>query len=72
MAMMKRRKPDALCEQETSNEMPPLKNAERIAATEEEMERRMQSALADVYEVLGYASGEDGWSQLELVNDLIH
>jgi len=75
MAMTKRRKPDALCEKETINEKPLLKNSEPIAMSEEEMERRMQSALADVYEVLGYASSERSaveWSELELINDLVH
>ena len=43
--------------------------------TDDELEKRMQSALEDVYEVLLIAdesNGESGWSGLELVNDLIH
>jgi len=74
--MTKRRKPDTLCQQETNcEEMPPPKATTQSIATDEELERRMRSALADVYEVLGYASDERNmveWSKLELVNDLIH
>ncbi len=74
--MTKRRKPESLCQQETiGEEMPPPKTITQSVATDEELERRMRSALADVYEVLGYASDERNaveWSKLELVNDLIH
>ena len=74
--MTKRRKTETLCQQETNGEeMPPPKTKTQSAATDEELERRMRSALADVYEVLGYASDERNaieWSKLELVNDLIH
>ncbi len=76
MAMTKRRKPDARSQHEmTNDEMPPPKTTTQSAATDEEMERRMRSALEDVYEVLGYANDERDaveWSRLELVNDLIH
>ena len=76
IAMTKRRKPDALCQQETTGkEMPTPKTTTRSVATDEELECRLRSALADVYEVLGYTSDERNaieWSKLELVNDLIH
>ena len=40
----------------------------------DELERQMQSALEDVYEVLQLASDDAGvvWTELELVNDLTH
>lgn len=41
----------------------------------DELEREMQSALEDVYEVLQLASDDAGgivWVELELVNDLTH
>jgi CRISPR/Cas system type I-B associated protein Csh2 (Cas7 group RAMP superfamily) len=76
MTMTKRRKQDARSRQETTAEgnRPPAA-ATRSSAADEELERRMRSALADVYEVLGYASDERNaaeWSRLELVNDLVH
>lgn len=76
MTMTKRRKSDARSQHETANDenRQPM-TATRSAATDEELERRMRSALADVYEVLGYASDERNaveWSSVELVNDLVH
>lgn len=75
-AMTKRRRPDTRSQHETiGEEMPPPKTTTRSVATGEELERRMRSALADVYEVLGCASDERNaveWSNLGLVNDLIH
>lgn len=59
---------------ETSSEEPrPQKTREQ--ATDDELKRRMQSALEDVYEVLLTPDGsetESGWAGLELVNDLTH
>ncbi len=76
MQMTKRRKADALRQQDANGEeMPPPKTTTRSAARDEELECRLRSALADVYEVLGYASDERNaveCSNLELVNDLIH
>ncbi len=74
--MTKRRKSDTRYQQKTTDEeIRPPQTTTRSVATDEELERRMQSALADVYEVLGYASDERNtveWSKLELVNDLVH
>lgn len=74
--MTKRRKPDTRPQHETiGEEIPPPKTTTQSVAMDEELERRMRSALADVYEVLGYASDERNaveWSNLGLVNDLIH
>ncbi len=74
--MTKRRKSDARYQQEaTGEEMRPPQAAPRGLTTEEELERRMRSALADVYEVLGFASVEGKvieWSEIELINDLVH
>lgn len=77
VAMTKRRKPGALCQQDANGEemSPPPKTMTQSAATDEELECRLRSALADVYEVLGYTSDERNaieWSKIELVNDLIH
>ena len=77
MTMTKRRKQDARSQHEITNDenRPPPKTATRSAERDEELERRMRSALADVYEVLGYASDERNaaeCSRLELVNDLVH
>jgi len=76
MQMTKRRKADALCQQDANDdEMPPPKTTRQSAAMDEELECRLRSALADVYEVLGYASDERNGvecSNLELVNELIH
>jgi hypothetical protein len=53
----------------------PQKAQARAQTTDDELKRRMQSALEDVYEVLLVADGsetETGWAGLELVNDLTH
>ena len=74
--MTKRRKADTRSQHGIiGEEMPPPKTTTPSIATDEELERRMRSALADVYEVLGYSSDERNaveWSKLELVNDLVH
>ena len=47
----------------------------RAQATDDELKRRVQSALEDVYEVLlvgGGSETETGWAGIELVNDLTH
>ena len=47
----------------------------RAQTTDDELKRRVQSALEDVYEVLLIADGsetETGWAGIELVNDLTH
>ncbi len=75
--MTKRRRANARNRQDAIGEelLPPPETPTRSIATDDELERRMRSALNDVYDVLRYASDERDtarWSKLELVNDLIH
>jgi len=47
----------------------------RAAVTDEEMERRVRSAIRDAYEALqvkGEDEGAEDWSEIELVSELIH
>jgi len=73
--MTKRRKSNAREQQDSLTESVPPKAPAQSEQAEEELEQRMRSALADVYEALLDASSERDeveWSGLELVNDLIH
>lgn len=75
--MTRTRKSTARCngeEQPDANLQPPKASAQ-TQTTSAELERQMQSALEDVYEVLQLAGNDaDGivWAELELVNDLTH
>ena len=76
--MTRTRKSTARCcngeEQPDANLQPPKASAQTQTASAE-LERQMQSALEDVYEVLQLAGNDAGgivWAELELVNDLIH
>ncbi|MCA1628148.1 MAG: hypothetical protein LC742_09320 [Acidobacteria bacterium] len=74
--MMRTRKSTARNGEEQSGEDPhPQKASARHSMTSDELERQMQSALEDVYEVLQLAGDDAGgivWTELELVNDLTH
>ena len=74
---MTRTKKSTARRQELSSErhQPQKARAPQPETTNDELEKRMQSALEDVYEVLLVADESDGesiWAGLELVNDLIH
>ena len=75
--MTRTRKSTARCNGEEHGDasLQPPKASAQTQTTSAELERQMQSALADVYEVLQLAGNDAGgivWAELELVNDLIH
>ena len=78
--MTRTRKSNARSREQCSGEQPSEKPraqeaSARVGATTDELERRMRSALDDVYEVLLQAGGESeetAWAEFELVNDLTH
>ena len=75
-AMTKMRKPTARpTEEQTGKKLQARETPARVAASPDELERQMRSALDDVYEVLLQAGGsgeEAAWADVQLVNDLIH
>lgn len=76
--MTRTRKSTARCNGEEHGDanLQPPKGSAQTQTTSAELERQMQSALEDVYEVLQLAGGGDAggivWAELELVNDLAH
>lgn len=69
---MKETRKSTAIREEQSGEKP---RARRVGESTDELERKMQSALKEVYEVLLEAGGETNgiaWAEFELVSDLIH
>ena len=71
--MTRMKKMTARRQEQPTEESQPQKT--RVQATDEELKRQIESALEDVYEVLLIADGsetENGWTGIELVNNLTH
>ncbi len=73
--MTRRRLRTSCARRATDDETERPYESSSAAATDEEMERRVRSAIRDAYEALqvkGEDEGAEDWSEIELVSELIH